>query len=397
MKYYYSILCLTLIGAAGYAADLEKQQQLQQEIHQLSNTLETQTANSNTLEAEVTRLEKQLGNIDKQVYQTERKIETTQQRLRDTNQKKIKLEVDLNTQKTGLSQQLQAMYAAGEQSYLRLLLKQDEPSDISRTFHYFKYLNENRVKRITDVKQTLSKVEKSQVDITQNQQALNALTADLSKQKANLESTLSARSSALEKLNADISTKQKRLTALEQAEAALQNVLGRLAENQASNQPLEPSSMTSNTTPLTQGLNVQTTENVKYSARSPFSNLKGKLAWPVNGRILYPYNSRRNEKQRWTGVVIEASGGSKVKAIAKGRVVFSGWMNGYGYLVILDHDGKYMSLYGYNRAVYKREGETVKANDTIAAVGNSGGQNINALYFEIRQFTTPQNPANWCR
>ena len=116
MKYYYSILCLTLIGAAGYAADLEKQQQLQQEIHQLSNTLETQTANSNTLEAEVTRLEKQLGNIDKQVYQTERKIETTQQRLRDTNQKKIKLEVDLNTQKTGLSQQLQAMYAAGEQS-----------------------------------------------------------------------------------------------------------------------------------------------------------------------------------------------------------------------------------------------------------------------------------------
>ena len=397
MKYYYSILCLTLIGAAGYAADLEKQQQLQQEIHQLSNTLETQTANSNTLEAEVTRLEKQLGNIDKQVYQTERKIETTQQRLRDTNQKKIKLEVDLNTQKTGLSQQLQAMYAAGEQSYLRLLLKQDEPADISRTFHYFKYLNDNRVKRIKDVKQTLTKVEKSQVEITQDQQALNALTTDLSKQKANLESTLSARSSVLDKLNTDINAKQKRLTALQQAETALQDVLGRLAENQTVNEPLTPSKATSETsTPLTQGIAVQTTENVKYSARSPFSNLKGKLSWPVNGRILYPYNSRRNEKQRWTGVVIEALGGSKVKAIAKGRVVFAGWMNGYGHLVILDHDGKYMSLYGYNRAIYKREGETVNANETIAAVGNSGGQNINALYFEIRQFTTPQNPASWC-
>ena len=397
MKYYYSIVCLALIGAAGYAADLEKQQQLQQEIHQLSHTLETQTANSNTLEAEVTRLEKQLGNLDKQAYQTERKIESTQQRLRDTNQKKIKLEVSLNTQKTGLSQQLQAMYAAGEQSYLRLLLKQDEPADISRTFHYFKYLNENRVKRIKDVKQTLSGVEKSQVEITQDQQALKALTDDLSKQKASLESTLSARSSALEKLDADINSKQKRLTALQQAEAALQSVLDRLADNQSNSAALEPTHLNPAPDPLMQGLNIQTTENVKYSARSPFSNLKGKLAWPVNGRIRYPYNSRRNEKQRWTGVVIEAAGGAKVKAIAKGRVVFSGWMNGYGHLVILDHDGKYMSLYGYNRAVYKREGETVKPNETIAAVGNSGGQNINALYFEIRQFTTPQNPANWCR
>jgi septal ring factor EnvC (AmiA/AmiB activator) len=72
-------------------------------------------------------------------------------------------------------------------------------------------------------------------------------------------------------------------------------------------------------------------------------------------------------------------------------------MDGYGYLVILEHDSKYLSLYGYNRTLYKKEGDIVNAGDIIAAVGNSSGQKQDGLYFEIRQGNTPQNPAKWCR
>ena len=64
---------------------------------------------------------------------------------------------------------------------------------------------------------------------------------------------------------------------------------------------------------------------------------------------------------------------------------------------IIQHNKNYLSLYGYNRSVYKKEGSRVQANEVIAAVGNSGGQSQNALYFEIRKGQTPQNPSRWCK
>jgi len=96
-------------------------------------------------------------------------------------------------------------------------------------------------------------------------------------------------------------------------------------------------------------------------------------------------------------VFLSASGGSKVKAVAKGSVVFSDWMDGYGYLMIIQHDSDYLSLYAYNRALYKKEGESVKANEAIAAVGNTGSMEKNGLYFEIRKGKTPLNPSKWIK
>jgi septal ring factor EnvC (AmiA/AmiB activator) len=80
-----------------------------------------------------------------------------------------------------------------------------------------------------------------------------------------------------------------------------------------------------------------------------------------------------------------------------GRVVFADWLRGAGMLVILDHGGGYLSLYGHNQSLLKTAGDIVKAGDTIATVGTSGGQEIPALYFAIRQQGRPSDPAQWCR
>ena len=117
----------------------------------------------------------------------------------------------------------------------------------------------------------------------------------------------------------------------------------------------------------------------------------------MRGRILHKYGSKRNDKQRWKGVVISAPGGRKVRAVARGKVEFSGRLNGYGYLIIIRHDKNYRSLYAYNRSIYKKTGQIVNAGEVIAAVGNSGGQEKNALYFEIRKGTRLQNPSRWCK
>lgn len=411
MKSYPYLLPLLLVFPWGYlnAADAEKQQrELQRDIRQLSTSLKAQKGESAALQDEVTQLEKKLGSISDKHYQTEKKIDATLTKLDEANRKKLKLETELSTQKSGLAQQLQALYSAGEQSHLRLLLRQDEPSDISRTIRYFEYLNENRVGRIQGIDKTLKEIDAVRTGIEKDRTYLQELTQALEQQKAEIESTLNARSAALGNLKSDIRSKEKQLGKLKAADADLQAVVDKLASKAAvaneDKKPAkaedEPASSKKTAKPVKADAPAEESSKpvkASFTPDRPFSSLRGKLSWPVNGRIIHRYGSSRNEKQHWKGVVIAASGGTKVKAVARGRVAFSGWMDGYGHLIIIEHDNNYMSLYGYNRAVYKKEGAVVSANETIASVGNSSGQSQDALYFEVRQGTTPQNPARWCR
>lgn len=134
----------------------------------------------------------------------------------------------------------------------------------------------------------------------------------------------------------------------------------------------------------------------EVKAGQPFRHLKAKLAWPVKGKILKKFGSRRVDSQ-WNGVLIRAKEGTQVKAIATGRVIFSDWLKGYGLLLIVQHDKNYMSLYAYNQSLYKSKGDWVSAGDVLATVGKSGGRSKPALYFEIRKKNKPVNPAKWCR
>ena len=127
-----------------------------------------------------------------------------------------------------------------------------------------------------------------------------------------------------------------------------------------------------------------------------FSSLKGKLKLPVRGELANRFGSTREDSGvSWKGLFIKAAEGADVKSVASGRVVFADWMRGFGNLIIVDHGGGYMSLYGNNQAVLKHEGDEVSAGDTIAAVGNSGGNESNGLYYELRNQSRPFDPLSW--
>ena len=127
-----------------------------------------------------------------------------------------------------------------------------------------------------------------------------------------------------------------------------------------------------------------------------FGKLAGKLPWPLPGRITTGYNSRREGALRWQGVILGAPGGTPVRAIHSGRVVFADWLRGYGLLTIVDHGDGYLSLYGYNQALLREVGEWVAAGDSLALAGNSGGNMASGLYFEIRHRGKAVNPTRWC-
>jgi septal ring factor EnvC (AmiA/AmiB activator) len=86
-----------------------------------------------------------------------------------------------------------------------------------------------------------------------------------------------------------------------------------------------------------------------------------------------------------------------VKAIHHGRVVYADWLRGSGLLLIIDHGDGYMSLYAHNESLLREVGEWVTAGTPISTVGNTGGEDQTALYFEIRHNGKPANPSEWCK
>lgn len=129
-----------------------------------------------------------------------------------------------------------------------------------------------------------------------------------------------------------------------------------------------------------------------------FRDLRGKLGAPVRGELVGRFGAPRAEGvTTWKGVFIRAGSGAQVRAIAGGEVVFSDWLRGYGNLIIVNHGGDYLSIYGNNDMLLKDVGERVGGGDAIASVGAGGVGNESGLYFEIRHGGQPLDPLQWVR
>ena len=411
-------LCLFFcLGSFSYVAYADtKQEKIKAEISKTNTSLKKARKKTNDISAELKKNEAEINRLSRKQYQTEKRIASITQQMIKSNQTKQALIQEIAIEKKALAKQLLAMYSSGEESHLRLLLKQDDPSDISRTTKYFEYLNRSRVKRIKNVRKTLEKAERLELSIKQDKEKLQKLRVSLDADKVKLKKQLDNNEQALKKSKSVVVSKQSKLNKLKKQEAALQAVFDNLIRKQKAKAAAEAkrvaarerkkqverkqeASKSPKKTASKQVKKKQTGKrtSLNFVANRPFSSLRGRLSWPVKGRIYKKYGSRRNQKQKWKGVLIKAPGGQRVHAVAEGKVEYAGPLRGYGYVVILQHDKNYRTLYAYNRAVYRRTGDIVKAGAVIAAVGNSGGQEQNALYFEIRRGARTKNPARWCR
>lgn len=133
------------------------------------------------------------------------------------------------------------------------------------------------------------------------------------------------------------------------------------------------------------------------AAEGAFAAMKGQLRPPVAGKVAARFGSKRGDGPSWKGMFIRTAEGAQIHAIAAGRVVFAQWLRGFGNLIIVDHGGQYMSIYGNNQSLLRREGDAVKGGDVIAAAGNTGGNEESGLYFELRHRGKEFDPASWVK
>lgn len=315
----------------------------------------------------------------------------------------------LSEQQKQLSILMRQQYVNGNQSYTKLLLQNKNPSEISRDIQYYSYIAKAHARLIDEMQGNLAKVNTLNNETAAALQAVADLKAKQLAERKTLEQQKSEKSKVVKSLSGEISAQRNEIKKLKRDEQNLSQLVERLAKIIAKpkkvvkrkaatkqsyvnkNTPREDDAVEK---PTTIAKNEETPTNAY--AGSNFSALKGKLNLPVRGDVTNRFGTSRSDTGvLWKGLFIRASEGSEVKSVASGRVVFADWMRGFGNLIIVDHGSGYMSLYGNNQAVLKQVGDEVSAGDNIAAVGNSGGNESNGLYYELRRQSKPFDPLSW--
>ena len=357
--------------ASGDEDKTAKLQQLRQQIQELQKSLGAARDQQAELRQSLRRSETEIGRISRVLKDLRTQLRRQTRALEDLEARREEERRSLGAQRDAIARQMVASYAMGRQGQLKIVLNQQDPAAIARTLTYYDYFIKARAERIAAIDHTLTELTQTEKDISAETERLDRLRADQADRLSALQQTRRTRAEVLAKLEADIRTKQQRLDQLLKDEARLARLVERLRE------------ALSDIPPDAIGV--------------PFSQLKGRLAWPVDGRLGARFGeTRKPGTMKWQGVMLQAEQGREVHAIYHGRVAFADWLRGFGLLIIIDHGDGFMSLYGHNESLYKSPGDWVEGGELIATVGDSGGRAEPGLYFEIRHNGRPTDPARWC-
>ncbi|WP_367255571.1 murein hydrolase activator EnvC [Pseudomonas sp. stari2] len=424
-------LALTCLLQPAFADErAQTQQQLEatrQDIAELKKLLGKLQEEKSGVQKELKGTETEMGNLEKQVDALQKELKKSESELQRLDAEKKKLQSARTEQQRLIAIQARAAYQNGRQEYLKLLLNQQNPEKFARTLTYYDYLSQARLEQLKNFNETLRQLANVEKDISAQQAQLLVQKSDLDTQRDALDKVRKERQQVLAKLNDDVKARDQKLAAREQDQADLSKVLktieetlarqareaeearqkALIAQQEAEKKRLREAQARADADSDTSDAprkQARPTPGALVSSSGetfggPFAATRGKLPWPVDGRLLARFGETRGDDARtkWDGVMISASAGSQVHAVHGGRVVFADWLRGAGLLVILDHGNGFLSLYGHNQTLLKSAGDVVKAGESISTVGSSGGQDTPALYFAIRQQGHPSDPAQWCR
>jgi septal ring factor EnvC (AmiA/AmiB activator) len=365
-----------------------------------------------------------ISNANRSLRELVAEQEKTKKRLEKLSVSQEALETAVAQQRNRLEKMLRGQYVSGQDDRVKLLLSGDNPNRIARELRYLGYVSAEQSKAIDILQQNLAAIEANKLDAEEARKALEDIADEQREQKALLEKEKNKRKALLSQLSTQLSSQRKQAGNLSRDEERLSSLVeklaaliaqqrkaeeeeakrrarakaeqkeklaakGRAADKAAERPEAGPAKAASKPAPESEP------EPPPANDASGFASLRGKLKSPVKGELVASFGARRADGPNWKGLFIKAAEGAEVKTIAAGEIIFADWMRGFGNLLVVDHGGQYMTIYGNNQSLLKRPGDKLKAGEVIATVGNSGGNEQSGLYFEMRYQGRAIDPSSW--
>lgn len=336
-------------------------------------------AKRDSLNAALAKQAMELSRAARAVHETDQQLTAKKKQLEQLQQQRSTLKQALDGQRAAIAQLLRATYALGHGSDLRLLLGDEDVARISRALVYSQYFQKDRVQRVRKLMGDLTRLQQLEDAINTEQQALQVKRAEREKQAKALASQRASQQKLAAEADATYKDQAQRLAALKQNAKSLNQLVDKLqkaidqAAREAAARAAEQKKHPSRHTP-----------KPPLAIGDAGADIRGNLPWPASGAV-HNYGN---------GVLIRASTGSEVHAVARGRVVYAGFLRGYGMLIILNHGDGWMSMYGNNETLLHGVGDKVEAGAALGTASAPTGVNTGS-YFELRHNSKPVDPRSW--
>ncbi|MCM2289996.1 MAG: peptidoglycan DD-metalloendopeptidase family protein [Sulfuritalea sp.] len=399
----YALCLAAFLATTALAAGVDSKKDQLQDLKGRIETLRREMAaaeESKTYAADQLReTESAISNTNRRLHELGTERAELQAELADLDTQNQRLDRQTGTQQNQLARLLNRQFVGGDADALKLLLSGHDPNQSARDRYFLTQLSRAKADLIQQLRAVAAE-KKRLADAAREQQAqLAEIERRQQESRAQLLDRKKQRLTKLAVIADRLKAQRREINTLKRDEQRLATLIEGLARIAAAKRakprvPQGTHSAGAGSAAAARPSKLKNHDPVDVGGA--FAALRGKLRLPVRGSISGRFGSPRPEGgAAWKGVFIRAAEGAEVKAVAGGAVVFSDWLRGFGNLLIIDHGDDFLSVYGNNESLLASVGASIKGGDTVATVGNSGGNPDSGLYFELRHKGQPFDPLKW--
>jgi len=378
------------------------------ELHDLKGRIEA-------LRRDMAAAEESKTHAADQLRETESAISDVNRRLHELGAERAELKAELadldaqsqrldrqtGAQQNQLARLLNRQFVGGDSDALKLLLSGHDPNQSARDKYFLTQLSRAKADLIQQLRAVAAEKKRLADAARERQTALADIERRQQESRAQLLDRKKQRLTTLAAIADRLKAQRREISNLKRDEQRLAKLIEGLARI-ATTKRVAPKVPQGTHSAGAGGTAIARTPRIKShdpgNVGGAFAALRGQLRLPVKGAIAGRFGSPRAEGgASWKGVFIRAAEGAEVKAVAGGAVVFADWLRGFGNLLIIDHGDDFLSVYGNNESLLAAVGASVKSGESVATVGNSGGNPDSGLYFELRHRGQPFDPLKWAR
>ncbi|HEX6209530.1 MAG TPA: peptidoglycan DD-metalloendopeptidase family protein [Methylomirabilota bacterium] len=365
-------------------AEQRKLRQTEQQLRDEKRKAAEARARETSLLAELDQVEQHLADKRKQIARLDTRIKRTQAEATGLRGEIQQLQKSRAGQEQALSRRLRAMYKMHAQGgVLPMLLSRDDPVARAVAVRHLTSLAALDARLIQEYRGTTDRLDDRRRREEARQRELADLKSDAQREQTEADRDAAKRRGLLARVRDERAYHERMVGELTEAARRLEAFIGDLQAKQRRLARVPPP------------------KGGVAPPRVGFGNLRGRLPWPTEGRIIAAFGAqvhpRFGTRTFRNGVDIEANEGREVAAVYAGHVIYTGWFKGYGKLIILDHDNEYYTLYAHMAEIGVREGDDVRQGQRLGTVGDTGSLEGPRLYFEVRYQGKPQDPEQWLR
>jgi len=362
---------------SGVAQSKEELGGLKKKIQEEKQRVKAIHKKESSVISQLNKMDRNLSKKEKELKVLNRKLEGVVQKVRKTNEELQLVTQSVEAQEAFLEKRLVALYKFGETGMPQIFFSSNSYAEFLNSRRYLASILGQDRELVEDFRKRQTVLGSYREQLKEDERELQALKEKAEQKQAEIRKDRLQKSRLLDSVRGEKRIHLAAIKELETASAQLQTLLNRLEREIREKAKVE----------------------VFIPAGKGFGTFRGKLAFPVEGRILSTFGKNENPKfNTFTvqkGIEIEAAIGAEIRAVYDGRVLYSDWFKGYGKILIIDHGEGYYTLSGHASALLKNVGEEVRGGEGVALVGDTGSLKGSCLYFEIRQRGKPLDPLEW--